>query len=576
MNTQGPRLIGCRKAWIAFVAAISCLMIYILACIVSPPAWSPDSSKVAVLVTPPGEHPDKFAIFVYDIETGEHILLDEAKKGGILSAPAWSPDGKWIAYYKVDSPPSEEKPAPSKPDTNAAIRPPDMIEPKPKLPISEKPFSEENRMLPSMVFALAEDLIKEEEFDTIDVKLMLVSPDAKERKILLKMKWISNDEEEGLLTLVYFRPAWSSDSKRLFYVRGLEDLSYAASIEITTGKTYAHTLNSIGTPVVSPDGKWIASYLEDDEALVASSVDGTMSKYMKVELDIEAESLLMMDGMFFSSDSKKIFIVADESVLHSVDVDSGRVEKYTDPDANQIAYYTLSSDGKKLYYIAGFDDDEDDLKFTLRYMNLKNKKTGEVFSFSGLPEFSDEQDGGRFSIAPNGKIVLLRAVIEDEFGEEKSALVFFDGKTKKIVKTDRWLLKPLYSEDDLIFEPKLLGKWRDDDDVKISITKGKQDKTYKMVWVEDGEEHNVAANMFRLRGMMFLGIFSDESILEKKDSSDSHLVPDLLMRIVQVEPKFLIQSIMYDEFVEMLEDDIESLKAMGAEHEDIIELERDD
>ena len=573
MNTQEVKIVGCRKEWIAFVAAISCLLIYILACVLSPPAWSPDSSKVAVLVTPPGEHPEKFAIFTYDIATGEHILLDEVKADGVLSAPAWSPDGKWIAYYKVEQSPPSEAESSSEIDTNAAIRPKDEAgkKPDPKLPTAEELFSEENKMLPSFLFEIAEEQLDEEEdIETFDVKLMVVTPDAKERKILLEMKWVGEDERE---VMVYMRPAWSPDSKRLFYLRGVKDASYTGSIEIATGKTDAHLLGSIGNPVVSPDGKWVASYLGDDETLIAASIDGTMCKYVKLDLEFEKEALLMLDVMFWSPDSKKLFIVAKDSVLHAVDIADGKVEQYTDPDANEIAYFTLSSDGKKMYYIAGLDEEADfeDQIFSLRYMNLQNKSTGVVFSFSGLPDIGE--GGGRFSIAPNGKVVLLRGIIEDERGDDKSALLFFDGKTKKIVKTDRWLLKPLYSDNDLIFEEKLLGKWRDGD-VRISITKGQQEKTYKLKWVEEGEEHSAAANLVRLKGMTFLGVFFDESILDKKDSCGSHLVPDFLMKIVQLEPKVLMRPLKYDDFAEMLEKDAESLKAEDAEDEDIIELER--
>jgi len=581
MNTQEAKIVGCRKAWIAFVAAISCLLIYILACVLSPPAWSPDSSKVAVLVTPPGEHPDKFAIFTYDIASGQRVLLDEVAADGVLSAPAWSPDGKWIAYYKVEPTPPSQAESSSEIDTNAYIRPKDEAEIKPdlKLPIAEELFSEENKMLPSLVLELAEELIDgQEDIETFDVKLIIVSPDAKERKILQEMKWVSDGDKDERETMVCVRPAWSPDSKRLFYVRGIKDIFYTGSMDMATGKTDAHILGSTGTPVVSPDGKWVASYLDDDDTLIAASVDGTMCKYVKLDLEFESETLLMLDVMFWSPDPKKLFVVDDESVLHAVDIADGKVEQYTDPDANEIAYFTLSSDGKKMYYIAGLDEDEDvdfeDQKFSLRYMNLQNKSTGVVFSFSGLPKIGE--GGGRFSIAPNGKVVLLRGVIEDEQGEDKSALLFFDGKTQKIVKTDRWLLKPLYSDNDLIFEAKLLGKWRDED-VRISITKGQQEKTYKLKWVEeDDEEHLAAANLVRVKGMTFLGVFFDESILDKKDSSGSHLLPDFFMRIVQLEPKVLMLPLKYDDFAEMLEKDAESLEAGDTEDEDIIELERDD
>ncbi|MFZ2146366.1 MAG: hypothetical protein WAV28_04025 [Sedimentisphaerales bacterium] len=599
MNTQEAKIVGCRKAWIAFVAALSCLIIYILACVLSPPAWSPDSSKIAILVTPPGEKPDTFAIFAYDIQTGERTLLDEVKADGVLSAPAWSPDGKWIAYYKVEPEPSPEVIPASEPDATVSAgngsgntTKGKSEQPKPPTTTQEL-FSEENKMLPSLMLELMEELVEEQEdAKTFDVKLIMVTPDAKERKILQVMKWMGDDDEVRV-AMMHIRPSWSADCKRLFYVRVIEDLFYTGSIDIATGKTYAHLVGSIGTPVVSPDGKWVASCLKDSDTLIAVRIEGNISKYFRLDLKMDNNYLLMQDGMFWSPDAKKIFVVAEDSTLHAVDITSGQIEQYSRADANNInAFYTLSSTGEKLYYITGLDDEEEVLNitdriFSLRYMNLQNKSKGTLFSLSGFPEHSE---GGRFSISPNGKIVLLRALIDnrpvwppDRSERARSVLIFCDGKTQKVLSTDRWLLKPFYSDSNLIFEEKLIGNWRGED-VRIFITKGAQEKTYRLTWAEDEEEHHAAANLVQLKSMMFLGIFLDESVLEEKDSYGSHLLPDRFIRIYQIEPKLLLQPMEYDEVAEMLkasrdepavrQEGAESLKREGIETEDILEFER--
>jgi hypothetical protein len=286
------------------------------------------------------------------------------------------------------------------------------------------------------------------------------------------------------------------------------------------------------------------------------------------------------DLMFWSPDSKKIFVVAEHSILYAVDITRGQIEQYSHADANNInAYYTLSSTGEKLYYIAGleYDDEQEGLSFnitdrifSLRYINLQNKSTGTVFSFSGFPEGIE---GGLFSIAPNGKIVLLRATIDSGYERAISVLIFCDGKTQKVVSTDRWLLKPFYDDSNLTFEEKLIGNWRGEDN-QISITEGALEKTYKLTWTEDDEERHAAANLVQLNSMMFLGIFFDESILEKKDSSGSHLLPDMFMRVHQIEPKLLMQPMEYNEAAEMLKEDAGPLKREDTETEDIIEFER--
>jgi len=581
MNTQEVKTVGCRKAWIAFVAASSCLLIYVMACVMSPPGWSPDSSKIAILVTPPGKPEDtkEFAIFVYDIATGAHTLLDEVKADGVLSAPAWSPDGKWIAYYKVEPTPSEQVRPSSEPNAALSIGevPRNTPEDKPDRSAPSVPgeqlFSEENQMLPPFMFELAEERVKDKnDVETFDVKLVIATPDGKDKETLQVMKWVGGDDERQ--SMVLMKPTWSPDCKRLFYVRaiGEGDSFYIASIDIATGTTYAHLPGSVVAPVVSPDGKWVASYLEDG-TLVASGTNGSVCKYFKLDLEPVDGGPPMLDFTFWSPDSRKILVFDKDSVLHGIDIASGQTELYKDPDANSIAYPVISSTDKKLYYLGGFRTGEEGRPphppqtISLKRMDLQTKRTHTIFTFR-MPELSDD-GGALFSISPNGKVVLARAVMNDAFEKERSVLIFWDGKTQKIVKTDRWLLKPLYGDSNLIFEDKLIGKWRGEDS-RISIAKGTQEKTYKLTWVEEDKERHAVANLVRLKGMTFLGVFLDESLVEP----GSHLLPDMFMRVVQTEPKLTLQAIEYNELAEVLQKAAESIRPEDIGTEGIAEFER--
>lgn len=559
MNTRKTNIISYRKAWIAFVASLSCLLIYVLACVMSPPSWSPDSSKIAILVTPTprGYEPDKYAIFTYDIATGERVLLDEVKADGLLSTPVWSPDGAWIAYYRMEpNNPVEIPPV----DSNSAPAVTQQTSTETKELASQfssgetkEQLSEENKILPSLLFDLVEKSEQEEKkTDFNDMKLMLIRPDGSEKKTLHTMKWAgeSSDKSEQM----FIRPTWSKDCKKLFYARVLEDYSYVESIDIPTGKRYTHLLSSSGIPSVSPDGNWVASCLEDNQTLVTARVDGSMCKYIKLDMEFDDEYLFLFSGLFWSSDSMKVFIVGKESTLHAVDIASGQTEQYADSDANNTAYYTISSGGDKLYYLASSEALEEGLAkgtLSLRYMNLRDRHTGTVFVLPQLPELSGG-DSGIFSISPNGKIVLLRTSIKDEHDITKSVLIFCDGKTKKTIETDRWLLKPLYSDSDLIFEEKLIGKWRGTDGEMFAAERG-QGRTYKFTMIEEDQEHHSVANLVRLRDTMFMGVFFDESLLLEKDSSGSHLLPDIFIKVDQIEPKLLLQTMEYDEVARMQE-----------------------
>jgi len=278
----------------------------------------------------------------------------------------------------------------------------------------------------------------------------------------------------------------------------------------------------------------------------------------------------MLDFTFWSPDSKKILVFDKDSVLHGIDIAGGQTELYKDPDANSIAYPVISSTDKKLYYLGGFRTGEEGRPpqtISLKRMDLQTKRTRTIFTFR-MPELSDD-GGALFSISPNGKVVLARAVMNDAFEKERSVLIFWDGKTQKIVKTDRWLLKPLYGDSNLIFDERLLGKWRGKDGETL-IAKGKQEKVYRLTWVEEDKEHHAVANLVRLKGMTFLGVFLDESLVE----AGSHLLPDMFMRVSQIEPKLLLQAIEYNELSEVLEKAAESIRPEDIGIENTSEFER--
>ncbi|HIJ52479.1 MAG TPA: hypothetical protein HPP66_04915 [Planctomycetes bacterium] len=545
MNTQKTKKAGFSKALIALTAAASCLAIYILACVMSPVTWSPDSSKIALLVTSPGDNPDKYAIATYDIATEKHLLLDEVKKDGHLSTPAWSPDGKWIAYYKVDPSLQTEPNATTEKVTG------------------EELFTEEDKILSPFLWEIAKERIGEEEnLEFFNVKLIIVRPDGKERKVLRVMKWIGDDDAR--LRLIFSQPQWSPDSRLVFYTRSLDDngeLLYIGSLDLTTEKTEAHLFSSIGTPAVSGDGKWLASLLSpagsDKTILTVARVDGSEHKYYKLDLEMDNEENLYLTLMW-SPDSKRI-LIAPNKQLCVVNAMTGRVRKYRDPDAKEIAYGIFSPQGDKLYYLAEHEKDDpnsDKEKINLMSMNLKDSKTQVVFEISRVPGL---EGPGKFSISPNGKIVLFRCVMKGKAGVEKSALLFWDGKTQKIVETDSWLINILFPDEALIFEEKLIGKWKGKDGTTL-ISERAQENTYKFTVIDkDGEEQAASANLFRQNNMTFLCL------------SFQDLGEIVYAKVDQIEPKLLLRGMKYDEVAEMLSKPPELLKQETTEVDDTFE-----
>lgn len=591
MVTQKANRVAYTKALVALAAGACCFLIYVLACVMSPVTWSPDCSKIAILVTPSGDDPDKapdkFAIFTYDIATGERVLLDEVEKNGSLSAPSWSPDGNWIAYYKVEPNIPQEVGAMTKADPNVSLlaAEPNRDTNQPAPPIESKLaaedlFNEENRMLPPMLFEMVKEKLSEkEDLKTVDVKLMLIRPDGTEKKILQIIK--SECDQDDSQALVYMRPEWSRDCKRIFYVRILDSTEsyFMASLDIETGKTWAHLLGGLGTPVVSPDGKWVISLRGTDSeskkaVLTVAKTDGNLHKYFQLDIDLN-DGPPMLVPLSWVPDSKRI-LIWDKKGFRIMNPDTGEMEQLGDPNATEIACPAFSTAGDRLYYIAKYktgDPNSANQQVCLKRMDLTDKKIRTEFMLSDIPDVNEE--GGIFSISPKGGTVILRGMIKDSMEKKKSALIIWDGKTRKVVETDRWLMKPLYSDDNLTFEQKLIGKWKAKDG-EMLVCEGKPEKAYyKMVLTgKDGKERHYWANLVNVERMRFLGLFLDESLLDKKDRYGSHLLPDTFAKIEQIEPKLLLRGMDYDKVAEILKRDPNLPEEKTMEGEGIAEFEK--
>lgn len=538
MDMQATTKVGHGKAVVALSVGLSVLLIYNLACILSPVAWSPDSSKIALLVTPPGDDFEIFAIFTYDVTIGEHILLDKVTgEGGALSAPAWSPDGNWIAYYKVD--PCDATPMAAQIEDYSEETPVDTVQDQKKPTVSgEQPFSEDD-----------------ESCATLNVKLMIVTPDGNEQEVLQVVSWANNGDV--LEELMLSRLVWSADSSRIFYALHLSESPEfeICSLYLNTGEVQTHVASSTGAFAVSPDGNWIATLGkdgEDSKAIALTELYGNTSQYLPINYKDNQDSIGNVE-ILWSANSRKVFIQAEETAFYAVDFTNKNMELYTDHAAESIAYPVLSLLDDKLYYLAGCKGNDvnspEDI-IDLKCMNLEDGQIETIFTVSEIPEL----DGaGRFDISPNGKMVLLRCVMDPEIGDDKSAFVLWDGQKRKIIETDRWLIEPIYTDEELIFEEKLTGQWMGIDGVVLDLIQMEEEMAYDVIAVdEDDEERQYFAHLVNLEGMMFLGMFRDKSLLQQKDSQGFHVVPDVFWKVEQIEPNLLLQELGYEEVSEML------------------------
>ncbi|MHC4647088.1 MAG: hypothetical protein ACYTBJ_16455 [Planctomycetota bacterium] len=77
---------------------------------------------------------------------------------------------------------------------------------------------------------------------------------------------------------------------------------------------------------------------------------------------------------------------------------------------------------------------------------------------------------------------------------------------------------------------------------------------------EDGKKYHVAANLVKLKDLMFLALFLDPSVLQKQGPSTDKLLPDAFWKVDQIEPKLLLRAFEYNQLAEKLIKDPKSLR----------------
>jgi len=103
-------------------------------------------------------------------------------------------------------------------------------------------------------------------------------------------------------------------------------------------------------------------------------------------------------------------------------------------------------------------------------------------------------------------------------------------------------LHPLYTDEDLIFQEKLIGKWLEVEDNKIWEFKAAGGESYKLR-VFDGKEGRFEAHLVKLEDMLFLDLFPDDPHLEQCDFYKDHLLPvHTFMKVDQIDPNLQLRT----------------------------------
>ncbi|MCL4177552.1 MAG: hypothetical protein KJ072_07370 [Verrucomicrobia bacterium] len=103
-------------------------------------------------------------------------------------------------------------------------------------------------------------------------------------------------------------------------------------------------------------------------------------------------------------------------------------------------------------------------------------------------------------------------------------------------------LNPLYTDEDLVFEPKLVGVWAENAEAKERWTfEQAGEKAYRVIYEEDGERGEFEVRLLRLGDQLYLDFFpNDEAMksMERNDLYKYHWLPaHTFARVYQVEPE---------------------------------------
>ncbi|MHC4359909.1 MAG: hypothetical protein ACYSTN_03795 [Planctomycetota bacterium] len=127
-------------------------------------------------------------------------------------------------------------------------------------------------------------------------------------------------------------------------------------------------------------------------------------------------------------------------------------------------------------------------------------------------------------------------------------------------------LHPLFTDEDAIFEEKLLGIWSEEKDSKetweFQRYGGQGSKRYKMIYTDnEGKEGSFLTTLGKLDGMLFLDLFPGEVEINTADFYKIHLLGvHTFMKIEQIEPTLQMRAMDPDRIKEMLKNDPNLIK----------------
>jgi hypothetical protein len=115
---------------------------------------------------------------------------------------------------------------------------------------------------------------------------------------------------------------------------------------------------------------------------------------------------------------------------------------------------------------------------------------------------------------------------------------------------------PFYTSKDLLFEPSLLGQWRNEPDDLWKFEKAGTN-AYRLAYTSSGKTAVMQAHLFKVNGRLFLDLFSNE---QKDDIQPPPIPSHFLLRVFEFTPTVRLAPLDYDWLKELLEKEPKALR----------------
>ena len=157
----------------------------------------------------------------------------------------------------------------------------------------------------------------------------------------------------------------------------------------------------------------------------------------------------------------------------------------------------------------------------------------------------------KHEVVDDDRIVLTASTEElQNFVIEHAETIFSD-------ETSAIRLKPLYTEQDIIIDPNLVGQWKAEDGGVLRSNRTGQ-KTYELTYYDiDRTEREVYAQLIRHRDLLLMSVFADKAEIDpnQKYSYEFHLIPDWFFRVEKTESGLILQKMDYEKVAEIFRKD---------------------